>query len=340
LSPRDNKWDLVAVVGSSSSDIATKLRKHFPNAQLIEPVVSVPGGDVVPPAGGKAPTSTADLAESLFLDQEWVDEVLWMLHDRRAVVLYGPPGTGKTFIARHLASHIQPDETHRGLVQLHPSYAYEDFFEGYRPIVVAGKASLDLRWGPLRHLAKLARDNPNQPVVLILDEMNRGNLPRVFGELFFLLEYRDQAMKLMYSPEETFQLPRNLYFIGTMNTADRSIAMLDQALRRRFHFAGLFPDAPPVSGMLRRYLTEHRPDMMWVATLLDEVNRRIGDRNVAVGPSHFMRSDLDEVTLGRVWRASVLPTIEEHFYGRPERIAEFALDRLTSVAKAPGVDAG
>lgn len=330
--PEDEKWDAVALVGPKNKTVQT-LREAFPAATFVE--VASESADVIH-------ADPSDLAESLYLDSEWVEDVIWMLRDRKQLVLYGPPGTGKTFIAQRLAAHIQPDPARRSLIQLHPSYAYEDFFEGYRPEVEKGAPTLVRRPGPLKVLAELAADKPTEPVVLVLDEMNRGNLPRIFGELFFLLEYRNRSVNLMYSPEVEFRLPPNLFFVGTMNTADRSIAMLDQALRRRFHFAGLFPDAPPVSGMLRGYLGEHKPDMLWVASLLDEVNRRIGDRNVAVGPSHFMREDLDEVVLGRVWRASVLPTIEEHFYGHPERLAEFALDKLSAQvrAKVSGVDAG
>jgi 5-methylcytosine-specific restriction protein B len=256
------------------------------------------------------------------------------------VVLYGPPGTGKTFIAQAIARALQPSDALRALVQLHPSYGYEDFFEGFRPDAGKNGMTLVKRSGPLRRLAEAARRNPGQPVVLVLDEMNRGNLPRVFGELYFLLEYRAHNVTLMYSPDEQFELPPNLFFIGSMNTADRSIAVLDQAVRRRFHFAGLFPGEPPVDGMLRAFLARHRPGMSWVADLLDEANRRLGDRNMAIGPSHFMRRDLDDEILGRVWRCSVLPSIEEQFFGNAGRVKEFELDALRAVVQGPKKDGG
>lgn len=334
----DGRWDAIAIVQPEPDDLSAKIRACFPAIHVTKAVVEVEQnseGGIEPP-----PDEEGELADALLVDQSWVDDVLWMLKDKGALILYGPPGTGKTYIAQRLAAHLQPEAANRTLVQLHPSYGYEDFFEGYRPSVVNGAATLVKQDGPLRILTKLAAKNPKQPVVLILDELNRGNLPRIFGELFFLLEYRDQTARLMYSPEERFQLPKNLFFIGTMNTADRSIALLDQALRRRFHFVGLFPDTAPVSGMLRRFLDEHRPEMRWVADLLDEANRLIGDRNAAIGPSHFMRTDLDDVVLRHVWRASVLPSIEEHFFGQPQRLREFELEQLKSKVVERVADAG
>ncbi len=281
------------------------------------------------------------LAASLFVSVDWLRDVLWLLDDKKGIVFYGPPGTGKTYIASKIAEFIQQEASRRTIVQLHPSFGYEEFFEGYRP--VAGKDGeaprLEKRDGPLKTLVGML--DGEDVGVLVLDEMNRGNLPRVFGELYFLLEYRDRPVRLMYSEEgdEPFKLPDGLRIIGTMNTADRSVALLDQALRRRFHFIGLFPREAPVDGVLRRYLREQYGDAMdWVADVLDAANTRL-DRNVAIGPSHFMRPDLDAETVQRIWRHSVLPTIEEHYFGQPERVAEFSLDALrASTRKPPTID--
>jgi 5-methylcytosine-specific restriction enzyme B len=133
----------------------------------------------------------------------------------------------------------------------------------------------------------------------------------------------------MYSPDERFSLPSNLVLLGTMNTADRSVIALDQALRRRFDFIAMFPDRPPVLGMLRRYLTAKYPDgsLAWVADVVDRANERL-DRNVQIGPSYFMREDLDEATVARIWRTSVLPSIEDQFFGRESDLADLQLERL------------
>jgi 5-methylcytosine-specific restriction protein B len=121
-----------------------------------------------------------------------------------------------------------------------------------------------------------------------------------------------------------------------MNTSDRSVALLDQALRRRFHFVGLFPDQEPIKGLLRRYLKKwYGERMSWVADVLENANAKL-DRNVAIGPSHFMRRDLDHETVGRIWRHSVMPTIEEHYLGQDERIAEFTLEALRPATNPDG----
>jgi 5-methylcytosine-specific restriction protein B len=329
----EGRWVAYTIVDGGAKPFVGALRNSFPSARSVAPEVEAAMKDEIqePP-----PTSAGELASQTYVEEQWFEDVLWMLEDRGGVIFYGPPGTGKTYLARKLAAYVQPNQNHRSLIQLHPSYSYEDFFEGYRPTVVDGAPTLTKRSGPLRMLARVAQDNPTQKCVLVIDEMNRGNLPRVFGELFFLLEYRDHEIPLMYSSDsgERFRLPRNVWFIGTMNTADRSIALLDQALRRRFHFAPLFPGEPPVDGMLRSYLASKRPDMVWVADVLDEANRRLADRNVAIGPSHLMRPDLDDEVLARVWRFSVVPTIEEHFFGRPDRLQEFELTVLRDAVQS------
>lgn len=324
---RANAWRITGIFGPPGSKLALALG--------VLAGITIPSPDVhVRAFDGCAP----ELESELYLDRKWVDDVLWMLRDRRALALYGPPGTGKTFIATSLAKKIQPRDDLRTLVQLHPSYGYEDFFEGYRPTSTDAGIGLKKLPGPLRTLAARAAAHPNEPAVLVLDEMNRGNLPRVFGELYLLLEYRDRAVNLMYSPDDLFTLPKNLYVIGSMNTADRSIAVLDQALRRRFHFAPLFPGEQPVEGMLERFLKEHRPKMVWVSELLKKANRKIGDRNVEIGPSHFMRKDLDDSVLSRVWEYSVLPSIEEQFFGNATKLAEFKLDTLAKGVRPEATD--
>jgi hypothetical protein len=174
--------------------------------------------------------------------------------------------------------------------------------------------------------------------VLIVDEMNRGNVARVLGELYFLLEYRDQPARLLYSNDE-FRLPSNLHLIGTMNTADRSIALLDTALRRRFYFVPFRPDQPPVNVVLARYLNEHHPHLAWLAEVVERANHQLADPAAAIGPSHFMRADLDETWVRRAWEHSVLPTLEDHFFGQEHKLADFDLEVLRAAVKAPDEDA-
>ena len=116
--------------------------------------------------------------------------------------------------------------------------------------------------------------------------------------------------------------------IGTMNTADRSIALIDAALRRRFHFVPFFPDAPPVEGLLRRWLQRYKPNMVELADWVDAANSQLGDRHAAIGPSHFMRDNLDDEWVERIWEFSILPYVAEHLFGEEERLDEFKLDAL------------
>jgi 5-methylcytosine-specific restriction protein B len=167
---------------------------------------------------------------------------------------------------------------------------------------------------------------------LLVDEINRGNLPRIFGELLYLLEYRDEHVALTYSAErDRFALPSNLWLIGTMNTADRSIGLIDAALRRRFHFRGLFPGRPPVEGLLRRWLDAKAPTMTWVADLVDRLNDRLRDRfgeQFQVGHSYFMQPGLDDEALERTWDVDIMPLLEDQLYGQEAELARFTIEEL------------
>jgi 5-methylcytosine-specific restriction enzyme B len=257
------------------------------------------------------------LAEFLLIDRRWLQDVVDLLRDRRQVILYGPPGTGKTFLAQRLAWHLT-DRSAVKLVQFHPSYSYEDFFEGFRPTSGAdGRIEFGLKPGPLRRIVEAARQDPSTPYILIIDEINRANLAKVFGELYFLLEYRDQAVGLLYSggDEDDFTLPDNVFLIGTMNTADRSIALVDAAMRRRFAFVSLHPADEPVRGLLRRWLDQQGLPGE-AAALLAALNARVPDTDFAIGPSYLMRPSVyTDGGLDRVWRTSILPLLEELHYG-------------------------
>ena len=287
--------------------------------------------------GFPRPTDTRSLqeriesaAEELLCDVKHLQEIVDLLEDKGQVILYGPPGTGKTYLAQELAEALAPEEQARSLVQFHPAYSYEDFFEGYRPVTDDDKQmTYELTPGPLAKLAEHAADNPEQQHVMVIDEINRANLPRVLGELLFLLEYRDKSMAVMHRSDGSFKLPKNLWFIGTMNTADRSIALIDAAMRRRFHFVPFFPEREPTKSLLRKWTQEHAPDQAWVVGLVSAVNieleKELGGDHLQLGPSHFMKTDLNDGGFDRVWKYNIEPFIEDQLFGKPDKIKQFRL---------------
>ncbi len=301
-----------------------------------------------PPKDAERKHGLPELAKDLLLPESFLREIEILLKEKKQVVFQGPPGTGKTYVAQQLAECLAGEEGSITLVQFHPSYAYEDFVQGYRPTLSDDQAGFVLRDGPLLTAAELARGDPDSDHFLVIDEINRGNLAKVFGELYFLLEYRDRKMRLQYQSDEEFSLPENLYIIGTMNTADRSIALVDLALRRRFYFVEFHPDDDPIKDLLRKWMRKNASTMEWVADVIDLVNKKLeDDRHVAIGPSYFMATDdrgnavvQDETSVRRIWKHSVLPYIEEHLFGDMGNMDEWDLDKLRRQANAtnPGRD--
>jgi 5-methylcytosine-specific restriction protein B len=279
------------------------------------------------------PGISESLAEELLVhDRAWLEELRELLIDEKQLVFYGPPGTGKTYLAMKLAEHFGGGPEQVKIVQFHPSYAYEDFFEGFRPVEdpETREVAFRLTAGPLRELADLASRDGNRhvPHFLIIDEINRANLAKVFGELYFLLEYRDRSVRLTYSGDD-FPLPPNLFVIGTMNTADRSIALVDAAMRRRFAFVELSPRTEPTAGLLARWLAREGRDAE-PARLLDALNSRVDDADFAIGPSYLMKPGVyRDGGLERTWRTKILPLLEEHHYGEGIDVAaRYGLDAL------------
>jgi 5-methylcytosine-specific restriction protein B len=311
----------------SSQHAIVDLTNEIGNLEGLLSKAIQPGSDEVPetPAEVTLPDATDELAERLLVDRLWLQEQIELLRDRRQLIFYGPPGTGKTYLAQAIAEHLTDREAIK-LVQFHPAYSYEDFFEGFRPVSSADGSGVafQLSPGPFRRLVDAARENPGTAYVLIIDEINRANLAKVFGELYFLLEYRGHAIDLLYSAgdEAGFTLPKNVYLIGTMNTADRSIALVDTAMRRRFAFTALHPSEEPTSGVLAKWLAQEGHSQT-SAQVLGSLNGLIEDEDFKIGPSYFMRDSAQtEAGLQRVWRSSILPLLEEHHYGESIDVAK------------------
>ena len=301
-----------------------------------------PGGGGEGPESGKEATGDPEssqyepdlpaLAEEVFMPVEFLERIEELIQEKKQVIFQGPPGTGKTYVAQKLANCLAGSKDRVTLVQFHPSYAYEDFVQGFRPVATGnGQAGFELRDGPLLKAAERAKSEPNARHFLVIDEINRGNLAKVFGELYFLLEYRDEEISLQYQQgdDNKFSLPENLHIIGTMNTADRSIALVDLALRRRFYFVEFHPDDEPVRSVVHEWLSENAPGMDWVADVVESANEKLrDDRHAAIGPSYFMQKGLNGEAVERIWRHSVRPYVEECLFGDSDRIGEFDLKKL------------
>ena len=222
------------------------LKSVIPPPQL-PPNKTVPSPEVKETAPLFASYSIANiLADGCFLEQEKLETILQRLRDKKNLILQGPPGTGKTWLAKKLAFAAigERDEDKIRPVQFHPNLSYEDFVRGWRP---SGDGKLDLVDGPFLQMINTAKDDPESKYAIIIEEINRGNPAQIFGEMLTLLESdkrnEDEALELSYRKREgeRVYIPENLYVIGTMNVADRSIAMVDFALRRRFAFVDLEP---------------------------------------------------------------------------------------------------
>lgn len=309
---------------------------------VVQPPV-IPAPVVASPSAASAAPSRSlqQLADELFLPEDFLAEILTLLRERKQIILYGPPGTAKTYLAQALAEYLAPNDARREIVQFHPSYSYEDFVQGFRPKVSNGSMTYELSDGPLRRMAALAHRD-SEDYVLLIDEINRGNLPRILGELLYALEYRERPVRLMYgAPDDKLTLPKNLLVIATMNTADRSIGLIDAALRRRFHFVPLFPGEGPLAELLAQWLDKYRPEMRDVASIVDRLNERLrqrAGRHLQVGHSYFMRADLSEEVLARIWENDVMPFLEDQFFGKEEDLNEFRLERLRQAGGAADED--
>jgi len=272
----------------------------------------------------------AEAAKALHVERDFLDKIVDLLDDKGQVIFYGPPGTGKTYLALRLAEAIaKGDRSCVSIVQVHPATSYEDFIEGLRPALTdAGQVTYVRQAGPLMLIAEEAAKHPERTYVLIVDEINRANLPKVFGELLLLLEYRDIPVRTLYRPSEPFTLPANLRIIGTMNTADRSVALIDAAMRRRFHFIPFFPHEGEMKDLLRKWLGagESGKGRTGVADFLDAVNRelmKLVGEHLLIGPSHFMKADLSEQALERIWTYNVFPLIEEQLWGNHQETSRW-----------------
>lgn len=282
------------------------------------------------------------------LTMDEIRELVDIVLQQKQLILEGPPGAGKTFIADLLGRYLTenplagPTDESVVLIQFHQSYSYEDFIQGIRPETnERGQLEYHVRDGIFIRLCAVAAANPTRRFVVIIDEINRGNISRIFGEVLLLLEYRDKAVTLPYArPGDTFSIPPNIFLIGTMNTTDRSLAQIDYALRRRFYFARLMSVVDGQAPVLRRWLIRQgigSDGVERLVRLFISLNERIQEHlggQFQIGHSYLMQEGIEEpAVLERVWKRAVLPLIEEYFFNVTDRsslLEEFSLERLTA----------
>ena len=264
----------------------------------------------------------------VFMFPEDYETLKYLLLTKKNIILQGAPGVGKTFAAKRLAYSIMGEkDTNRVLmVQFHQSYSYEDFIMGYRP---AKNGQFEPKNGPFYNFCKVAeKDDKDTPYFFIIDEINRGNISKIFGELFMLIENDKRGMKLplMYGDEE-FSIPENVHIIGMMNTADRSLAMLDYALRRRFAF---FEFAPAFATEGFRKYRESKSNVKFdrLIAAVEKINEIIENdvtlgKGFRIGHSYFCtKNAVDDKWLKSVINYEILPLLDEYWFDDHSKVIE------------------
>ncbi|ORF36499.1 hypothetical protein BGI12_07015 [Snodgrassella alvi] len=274
------------------------------------------------------------IEEGCFISKDKLESIQTKLKEKKNIILQGPPGTGKTWLAKRLASVIVGYRNSDNIkaIQFHPNTSYEDFIRGYRP---SSDGKLELVDGPFLNIANQAKNDPDANYAIVIEEINRGNPAQIFGEMLTLLEASkrnpQEALELTYGNEKGFYIPDNLYVIGTMNIADRSLAMVDFALRRRFAFFDLKPNFDD------EWL-EYMKDKSGISEVkLKEWKKRIGDLNeiikadqtlgpaFTIGHSYLTTSQHIEDDKADKWftaivETEIMPLLEEYWFHAPEQI--------------------
>ena len=275
--------------------------------------------------------------EEVYMDITDYNTLVGLIRTKKNVILQGAPGVGKTYAAKRLAYSMmgQKDQDRVMLIQFHQSYTYEDFIEGFRP--TSAGSGFEIKKGSFYNFCKKAEEDLENEYFFIIDEINRGNLSKIFGELFMLIENdkRGNSLQLLYS-DEKFNVPSNVYIIGMMNTADRSLAMLDYALRRRFAFYTMNPGFN--SDGFRAYKTKLASDKMdKLIACVENLNNVIAaddslGEGFCVGHSYFC--NIEEVTdaiLSNIVEYELVPLLKEYWFDEPIKVKDWTSNLRSAI---------
>jgi len=276
--------------------------------------------------------------EEVYMDGDSYDTLVELIRMKRNVILQGAPGVGKTFAAKRLAYSMMgcKDQNRVMMVQFHQSYTYEDFIEGFRPSSTSD--NFEIKKGAFANFCQKAAEEPDNEYFFIIDEINRGNLSKIFGELFMLIENdkRGNALQLLYSGDK-FSVPPNLYIIGMMNTADRSLAMLDYALRRRFAFFEMKPGFES-EGFRDYKMTFANQKFDSLIDCVEKLNTVIAaddslGEGFCIGHSYFCNlSAITDKALSNIVEYEMVPLLKEYWYDEPIKVKDWT-EKLRSSIK-------
>lgn len=340
---RTVKWLQIGEWEHPGKSVAKRLTDITPYTDYIEKLITIFTPDELDdvdtqPEVDYPEYSSADFLSDVYMSEQDYETLVNVLKMKKNIILQGAPGVGKTFTAKRLAYSIigakNPDRVQ--MIQFHRSYSYEDFIEGYRPT----ENGFTIKKGSFYKFCKLAEDDDENDYFFIIDEINRGNLSKIFGELFMLIEKdkRGIELQLLYS-DENFSVPPNVYIIGMMNTADRSLAMLDYALRRRFSFFTMKPGFNTIG--FQTYQDSLKSDAFKkLISCIKQLNSKIAadislGEGFCIGHSYFCGLTAKTATvrtLTSIIEYELIPLLKEYWFDEPEKIIDWS-DRLRSTVK-------
>lgn len=340
---RTVKWLQISEWEHPGKSVAKRLTDITPYTDYIEKLITIFTPDELDdvdtqPEVDYPEYSSADFLSDVYMSEQDYETLVNVLKMKKNIILQGAPGVGKTFTAKRLAYSIigakNPDRVQ--MIQFHQSYSYEDFIEGYRPT----ENGFTIKKGSFYKFCKLAEDDDENDYFFIIDEINRGNLSKIFGELFMLIEKdkRGIELQLLYS-DENFSVPPNVYIIGMMNTADRSLAMLDYALRRRFSFFTMKPGFNTPG--FQAYQDSLKNDAFnKLIACVKQLNSKIAEdislgEGFCIGHSYFCGltpETANTQTLSSIVEYELIPLLKEYWFDEPAKIVDWS-DRLRSAVK-------